>query len=57
MIKQNYLEVFINVGGDVTIKTGVDDFIDTICISKDDIETVISGLKMCQEELEAQDED
>ena len=51
MIKQNYLEVFINGNGRIVIKTG-EDIDEMIVLEKEDIEVVISGLKLCLEELE-----
>ena len=51
MIKQNYLEVFINTGDRVVIKTG-EDIDEMIVLEKEDIQLVVQGLQMCLEELE-----
>ena len=55
MIKQNYLEVFLNSGDQAVIKTG-EDHDEFVAIEKEYIDTTIKGLKMCLDELEASDE-
>ena len=50
MIEQNFLRVFINDGGHVTIMTGID--VDQcIEIDKQDLDIVIKGLNMCKTAL------
>lgn len=56
MLYQNYLEVYLTVGGHVRIKTRSPSDPESVEIHRDDIQTLINALKECLEESEAQNE-